>query len=72
MDTIIVNYRRARLSTRGATCRRISDAVYPSKDVVVPGIHWSYTTSKVLTMEFLEGVKIRLTQWLKRNSNDST
>ncbi|MCL6606436.1 MAG: hypothetical protein K6T94_26560 [Paenibacillus sp.] len=27
-------------------------------DVVVPGIHWSYTTSKVLTMEFLEGVKI--------------
>jgi predicted unusual protein kinase regulating ubiquinone biosynthesis (AarF/ABC1/UbiB family) len=27
-------------------------------DVVVPAIHWSYTTSKVLTMEFLEGVKI--------------
>ncbi|MBY9078724.1 AarF/ABC1/UbiB kinase family protein [Paenibacillus sp. HN-1] len=27
-------------------------------DIVVPGIHWSYTTSKVLTMEFLEGVKI--------------
>ncbi|WP_157685486.1 ABC1 kinase family protein [Paenibacillus donghaensis] len=28
------------------------------EDIVVPGIHWSYTTSKVLTMEFLEGVKI--------------
>lgn len=28
------------------------------KDIVVPGIHWSYTTSKVLTMDFLEGVKI--------------
>ncbi|WP_209444157.1 ABC1 kinase family protein, partial [Paenibacillus ihuae] len=27
-------------------------------DVVVPAIHWSYTTSKVITMEFLEGVKI--------------
>ncbi|QSF42822.1 ABC1 kinase family protein [Paenibacillus tianjinensis] len=27
-------------------------------DVVVPAIQWSYTTSKVLTMEFLEGVKI--------------
>ncbi|WP_379156237.1 ABC1 kinase family protein [Paenibacillus sp. sgz5001063] len=27
-------------------------------DIVVPAIHWSYTTSKVLTMEFLEGVKI--------------
>ncbi|MNB96595.1 putative protein kinase UbiB [compost metagenome] len=27
-------------------------------DIVVPGIHWSYTTSKVLTMQFLEGVKI--------------
>ncbi|WP_052098755.1 ABC1 kinase family protein [Paenibacillus stellifer] len=27
-------------------------------DIVVPGIHWSYTTSKVLTMEFLEGAKI--------------
>lgn len=27
-------------------------------DIVVPGIHWSYTTSKVLTMEFLAGVKI--------------
>ncbi len=27
-------------------------------DIVVPGIHWPYTTSKVLTMEFLEGVKI--------------
>ncbi|WP_138494399.1 ABC1 kinase family protein [Paenibacillus pinistramenti] len=28
------------------------------EDIVVPGIHWPYTTSKVLTMEFLEGVKI--------------
>lgn len=28
------------------------------EDIIVPGIHWSYTTSKVLTMEFLEGVKI--------------
>ncbi|OMF94693.1 hypothetical protein BK144_09235 [Paenibacillus sp. FSL R7-0273] len=28
------------------------------KDIVVPGIHWSHTTSKVLTMEFMEGVKI--------------
>ncbi|WP_342561404.1 AarF/UbiB family protein [Paenibacillus sp. FSL R7-0345] len=28
------------------------------KDIVVPGIHWTYTTSKVLTMEFMEGVKI--------------
>ncbi|WP_019914650.1 ABC1 kinase family protein [Paenibacillus sp. HW567] len=27
-------------------------------DLVVPGIYWPYTTSKVLTMEFLEGVKI--------------
>lgn len=27
-------------------------------DIVVPAIHWSYTTSKVLTMEYLEGVKI--------------
>ncbi len=27
-------------------------------DIVVPDIHWSYTTSKVLTMQFLEGVKI--------------
>lgn len=36
-------------------------------DVVVPGIHWSYTTSKVLTMEFMEGVKIndfaKLSAW---------
>lgn len=36
-------------------------------DIVVPGIHWPYTTSKVLTMEFLEGVKIndfaRLDAW---------
>lgn len=28
------------------------------EDIVVPRIHWSHTTSKVLTMEFLEGVKI--------------
>ncbi|MDF9841281.1 MULTISPECIES: AarF/UbiB family protein [unclassified Paenibacillus] len=28
------------------------------KDIVVPGIYWSYTTSKVLTMAFMEGVKI--------------
>lgn len=27
-------------------------------DIVVPGIYWPYTSSKVLTMEFLEGVKI--------------
>lgn len=28
------------------------------KDVVIPHIHWSCTTSQVLTMEFMEGVKI--------------
>lgn len=28
------------------------------EDIVVPDIHWPYSTSKVLTMEFLEGVKI--------------
>lgn len=28
------------------------------KDVVIPDIHWAYTTSQVLTMEFMEGVKI--------------
>ncbi|WNS42308.1 AarF/UbiB family protein [Paenibacillus sp. MMS20-IR301] len=28
------------------------------EDIVVPDIHWAYTTSKVLTMEFVEGVKI--------------
>ncbi|MEK3790448.1 AarF/ABC1/UbiB kinase family protein [Paenibacillus sp. FSL R7-0204] len=28
------------------------------KDVVIPHIHWSCTTSQVLTMEFMDGVKI--------------
>ncbi|WP_341346270.1 AarF/UbiB family protein [Paenibacillus sp. FSL H3-0469] len=28
------------------------------KDVVIPDIHWSCTTSQVLTMEFMAGVKI--------------
>ena len=28
------------------------------EDVIVPGIHWQYTTRRVLTMEYVPGVKI--------------
>ncbi len=34
------------------------EAVVYEKNVVVPKVYWDYTTSKVLTMEFMEGIKI--------------
>ncbi len=34
------------------------EAVVYEKNVVIPKVYWDYTTSKVLTMEFMEGIKI--------------
>jgi len=35
-----------------------SDFIKKEKHIVVPKVYWSYTTSKVLTMEFIDGVKV--------------
>ncbi len=39
---------------------RHMDEIYaaPSKSIVVPKVFWAYTTEKVLTMEYLDGVKL--------------
>ena len=41
------------------------------QDVVVPEIYWEYTTERVLTMEYVEGVKITDIEGMRRLGVDS-
>jgi aarF domain-containing kinase len=41
------------------------------EDVVVPAIYWQYTTRRVLTMEYVEGVKITDIEGMRRLGIDS-
>jgi len=40
------------------------------KQVVIPTVYWDYTTEKVITLEFLDGVKITNQQELVAEGND--
>jgi predicted unusual protein kinase regulating ubiquinone biosynthesis (AarF/ABC1/UbiB family) len=40
-------------------------------DVLVPRIHWAYTTQRVLVMEYMEGIKITDLEALERASIDT-
>lgn len=41
-----------------------------SKCIKVPDVYWDYTTPKILTMEFIHGIKINNVDTLKRNNFD--
>lgn len=42
----------------GTNCERVGRMFRGRKDVCVPGIHWEYTTRRMLTMDFIHGLKI--------------
>jgi predicted unusual protein kinase regulating ubiquinone biosynthesis (AarF/ABC1/UbiB family) len=42
----------------GRNAELIADNFGPGSDIIIPSIHWEYTTRRVLVMEFLEGIKI--------------
>ncbi|MBL7100642.1 MAG: AarF/ABC1/UbiB kinase family protein [Nanoarchaeota archaeon] len=42
----------------GKNIYRYKDVIKNEKHIIVPEVYWDYTTSKVLTMEFIDGIKI--------------
>jgi aarF domain-containing kinase len=42
----------------GRSCERAGRALADDPRVVTPGVHWPLTSSKVLTMEYVRGVKV--------------
>jgi len=42
----------------------------PREDIIVPKIHWEYSTRRVLTMEYLDGIKITDVKSLEREGID--
>ncbi len=42
----------------GHNAELIADNFAPRREIIVPRIHWEYTTRRLLVMEFLEGIKI--------------
>lgn len=44
--------------TEARNSEKIAKKTKSNPKVVIPKIYWEYTTSKVLTMEFLEGIKL--------------
>lgn len=42
----------------GHNAELVAENFAPRREIVVPHIHWEYTTRRVLVMDFLEGIKI--------------
>jgi predicted unusual protein kinase regulating ubiquinone biosynthesis (AarF/ABC1/UbiB family) len=55
----------------GHNAERIAANFAGVEDIVVPEIYWEHTTRRVLTMEFLEGVKITDTEGIERLGLDT-
>lgn len=54
------NSLRAELNyqTEGRNGERIAKQFSNQPEIVIPNIYWNYTTNKVLTMDFIEGIKV--------------
>lgn len=42
----------------GHNCERVGSNLAARPDVLVPAVYWEFTSRRVLTMEFMEGIKI--------------
>lgn len=51
-------YRELDFSKEGHTLGRFRDNFHDSPTVTVPRVHWQLTTDAVLTMEYIDGIKI--------------
>lgn len=56
----------------GRNAERMGRLLADRQDVVVPRIHWAYTTRRVLVMEFMDGIKITDVEALRRAGLDTT
>ncbi len=56
--------------TEGKNADRFRYNFRNDKGIKIPIIYWDYTTKKVLTMEFIEGIKMGDLQSMKRNNID--
>ncbi len=55
----------------GRNAERIAAGFRDVDDVIVPDIYWDYTTKRVLTMEYIDGVKVTDFEGLKRIGVDT-
>ncbi|XP_049362822.1 protein ACTIVITY OF BC1 COMPLEX KINASE 3, chloroplastic isoform X2 [Solanum verrucosum] len=55
-----------RLMQEGQNARRFKKLYADKEDVLVPDIFWDYTSGKVLTMEWVEGVKLNEQEAIER------
>ncbi len=56
----------------GRNAERVAADFAHVDDIVVPDIYWEYSSRRVLTMEFIDGVKITDAEGLKRMGVDSS
>lgn len=56
--------------TEGRNCERIAKQFSNQPEIHVPKIHWEYTTKKVLTMEYVEGIKVNQIKRLDEDGYD--
>jgi predicted unusual protein kinase regulating ubiquinone biosynthesis (AarF/ABC1/UbiB family) len=56
----------------GHNAERVARDFAYVEDIVVPDIYWEYTTKRVLTMEFIDGVKVTDSEGLARIGVDSS
>ena len=56
----------------GHNAERIAKQFAGVQDVIVPDIYWDYTSRRVLTMEYIDGVKVTDFEGLQRMGVDTT
>ncbi|WP_312471199.1 AarF/ABC1/UbiB kinase family protein [Neobacillus sp.] len=57
--------------TEGRNSEKIANQFKNNSKVLIPRIYWEYTTSKVLTMEYIEGIKLNEEEKLHQAGYDS-
>ncbi|WP_316347906.1 AarF/ABC1/UbiB kinase family protein [Desulfuromonas acetoxidans] len=63
-------YRELDFTKEGHTLGRFRDNFYDSPNVTVPHVHWELTTDAILTMEYIDGIKISNTDQLSAAGHD--
>ncbi len=54
----------------GRNCERIAKQFTYRPEIVIPHVHWKYTTKKVLTMDFVQGIKVSNIERLEAEGYD--
>jgi ubiquinone biosynthesis protein len=57
-------------SIEGRNSEKIANQFKNDSGIVIPKVYWEYTTKKVLTMEYVEGIKLNEAEKLKEAGNN--